>query len=136
MVEIAVDADIRGIDRSHSAFQAAWGELLSDLRTDSGLRTQERDVAAEAAKPGKGWETELIIGLTSTGTVTGLVQALKIWLSRDRRRSVMVTIRSGGQEARYEIAGENISTGTLQAALNVAVQQEHGNEKKARHRKG
>jgi hypothetical protein len=129
MTEITVDADIRGIDRAHTAFQKAWGELLADLRAAPGLRAQERDVAAEAAKQGKGWETELIVGLTGTGTVAGLVQALKIWLGRDRRRSVTVTERSGGQEVSYEVTGENISIGTLQAALDAAVQREHGKKK-------
>jgi hypothetical protein len=124
MAEITVDADIRGIDRAHPAFRGAWGELLADLRVTLGLRAQERDVAAEPATMGKGWETELIVGLTGTGTVTGFVQALKVWLGRDRRRSVTVTVRSGGQEASYEIAGENISTGTLQAALDAAVHRE------------
>lgn len=129
MAEITVDADIRGIDRAHPALRAAWGELLADLRATPGLRAQEHDVADEGAVKGKGWETELIVGLTGTGTVTGLVQALKLWLARDRRRSVTVTVRSDGQEASYEIAGENISTGTLQAALDVAVQRDHGKKK-------
>lgn len=130
MAEITVDADIRGIDRAHPAFQGAWGELLADLRATPGLRAQERDVTTESATQAKkGWETELIVGLTGTGTVTGLVQAFKLWLGRDRRRSVTVTVRSGEQEISYEIAGENISTGTLQAALDVAVQREHGKKK-------
>jgi hypothetical protein len=129
MAEITVDADIRGIDRAHTAFQGAWGELLADLRATPGLRAQERDTAAETAMKAKGWETELIVGLTGTGTVTGLVQALKLWLGRDRRRKVTVTVRSGDQEASYEITGENISTGTLQAALDAAVQREHGKKK-------
>jgi hypothetical protein len=129
MAEITVDADIRGIDRAHPAFQGAWGELLADLRATPGLRAQERDVVPETAKQTKGWETELIVGLTGTGTVTGFVQGLKLWLGRDRRRSVTVTVRSGGQEASYEIAGENISTSTLQAALDAAVQQEHREKK-------
>jgi hypothetical protein len=128
MAEITVDADIQGIDPAHPAFQRAWGELLADLRVTPGLRAQERDVAAETAMKGKGWETELIIGLTGTGTITGLVQALKLWLGRDRRRSVTVTIHSSGQEASYEIAGENISTATLQAALDVAIQRKHEKE--------
>ncbi len=129
MAEVTVDADIRGIDRAHPAFQGSWGELLTDLRATPGLRAQERDVAAEPAMKGKGWETELIVGLTSTGTVTGLVQALKLWLGRDRRRSVTVTVRSGGQEASYEVAGENISTGTLQDALDAAVRREREKKK-------
>lgn len=129
MAEVTVDADVGGIDRAHPAFQGAWSELLADLRATPGLRAQECDVAAETAMKGKGWETELIVGLTSTGTVTGLVQALKIWLGRDRRRSITVTVRSGSQETSYEIAGENISTGTLQAALDVEVQRDHGKKK-------
>lgn len=129
MAEITVDADLRGIDRGHSAFQAAWGELLADLRGTHGLRAEERVVAPAADPKRKGWETELIVGLTGTGTVTGLVQALKLWLGRDRRRSVMVTVRSDGQESSYEIAGEMISTDTLQVALDAAVQRDRGKKK-------
>jgi hypothetical protein len=129
MAEITVDADIRGIDRAHPAFQGSWGELLADLRATPGVHPQERDVAAEPTVKGKGWETELIVGLTGTGTITGIVQAFKLWLGRDRRRSVTVTVHSGGQEARYEISGENISTDTLQTALGAAVEQEHKKRK-------
>jgi hypothetical protein len=129
MAEVTVDIDIRGIDRAHPAFQGAWAELLTDLRVSPGLRAQERDVAAEPTMTGKGWETELIVGLTGTGTVTGLVQALKLWLGRDRRRSVTVTVRSDGQEAHYDIAGENISVGTLESALDAAVHREYEKEK-------
>jgi Effector Associated Constant Component 1 len=129
MAEITVDADIRGTDRAHSAFQGAWGELLADLRVTPGLRAQEHAMAAETVTNGKGWETELIVGLTGTGTVTGLVQALKLWLGRDRRRSVTVTIRSGSQETSYQITGDNISTDTLQAALEAAAQREHEKKK-------
>ena len=53
MAEITVDADIRGIDRAHPAFQGAWGELLADLRVTPELRTQERDVAAKTVIRGK-----------------------------------------------------------------------------------
>jgi hypothetical protein len=45
----------------------------------------------------EGLGTELIAGLTGTGTVTGLVQGLKLWLDRDQRRSVTVTARSGAR---------------------------------------
>lgn len=72
----------------------------------------------------KGWETQLIAALTATGTITGFVNVLKLWLSRDRRRSIKVTVHTAGEETIYDISGENISVDSLRDALKAAVQSE------------
>jgi hypothetical protein len=122
MTEVAIDVGIQGVDPAHSAVQGAWAEIRQDLRKVSGLRVEERDIRGEGSF--KGWEAELIAALTATGTITGFVNVLKIWLGRDRRRSLKVTVRTVGEETVYELSGENISVDALRDALEAAVQSE------------
>jgi hypothetical protein len=122
MTEVTIDASIRGVDPAHTSIQKVWAELRRDLREVPGLRVEERGLRGEG--PSKGWETEIIAALTATGTITGFVNVLKLWLGRDRRRSIKVTMRTGGEETVYDISGENISVDTLRDALQAAVQSE------------
>jgi hypothetical protein len=122
MTEVGINVGIRGVDPAHSAVQGAWAEIRQDLRNVPGLYVEERDLRGEGSF--KGWETELIAGLTTTGTITGLVNVLKLWLGRDQRRSVKVTMRTTGKETVYDISGENISVDALRDALKAAVQSE------------
>lgn len=122
MTEIAIDVGIRGVDPAHPAVQRAQGEIRQDFRRVPGLRVEERDLRGQG--PFKGWETELIAALTATGTITGFVNVLKLWLGRDQRRSLKVTVRAIGEEKVYEISGENISVHALRDAIEAAVQSE------------
>jgi hypothetical protein len=123
MTEVVLDAGIRGVDPAHSAVQGAWAELRQDLREVHGLRVEERAVAGEGTS--KGLESELITlitALTTTATITGFVNVLKLWLGRDRRRTLKVTVRDTGKETVYDISGENISVDALRDAVKAAVQ--------------
>jgi len=122
MAEVAIDVGIRGVDPAHSAVQEAWAEIRHDLRKVPGLHVEERGLRAEGSF--KGWEAELIAGLTATGTITGFVNVLKLWLSRDQRRSIKVTVRTVGEETVYDISGENISVDAVRSALEAAVHSE------------
>lgn len=124
MTEVVIDASIREVDPAHTSVQGAWAELRQDLRQVSGLHVEERGLRREG--PFKGWETEVIAALTATGTITGFVNVLKLWLGRDRRRSIKVTIRTVGKETVYDISGENISVDALRNALQAAVKSEQG----------
>lgn len=122
MTEVAIDVGIQGVDPAHSAVQGAWAEIRQDLRKIPGLNVQERGLRAGGSF--KGWETEVIAALTATGTITGFVNVLKLWLGRDRRRSIKVTVRTDGKETVYDISGESISVGALRDALEAAAQSE------------
>jgi hypothetical protein len=124
MTEIAIDVGIRGVDPAHPAVQWARVEIYQDFRRVPGLRVEERDLRGEGSF--KGWETELIAALTATGTITGFVNVLKLWLGRDQRRSLKVTVRTIDEEKVYEISGENISVDALRDAIEAAVQSEQG----------
>jgi hypothetical protein len=122
MTEVAIDVGIRGVNPAHTAVQGAWAEIREDFRAVPGLKVEERSLPGEDAF--KGWETEVIAALTATGTVTGFVNVLKIWLGRDRRRSITAKVRTDGAETVYEITGEKISVDALRDALKAAVESE------------
>lgn len=129
MTEVAVDIDIAGVDHGHSAVRGAWAELRQDLDgTSPRLRVSERHRSDRSNTKGL-WD-EVIVSLTTTGSLTAFVSALRLWLGRDRRRSVTVTVHDNGRENSYEISGENISTVTLQHALEAAVKAGSANDKK------
>jgi hypothetical protein len=120
MAEVVIAGGIRDVDAGNSAAQRAWAEIRADLRSVPGLRIEERPVKTDG-EPKKGWETDLIVGLTSTGTITGLVQVFKLWLGRDRRRHLKLTVSStpdGGKV--IEVDADNASTDLVRNALEAA----------------
>lgn len=128
MTEVAIDIDIAGVDHGHSAIRGAWAELRQDLAgANPAPRLSERH--RSDGSDTKGLWDEVIVSLTTTGSLTAFVSALRLWLGRDRRRSVTVTVHDDGGETTYKISGENISTGTLQHALEAAVKADSANDK-------
>jgi Effector Associated Constant Component 1 len=120
MAQVVIAGGITNVDAGDPAAQRAWAEMRTDLRSIPGLRVEERAVKTDG-EPKKGWETELIVGLTGTGTITGLVQVFKLWLGRDRRRHLRLTVSPtpGGGKV-VEVDADNASTELVRNALEVA----------------
>lgn len=119
MAEVVVDARIPGVDSGHSAVRAASAELARDLGANPALRAEE--LARPTASGSKGLASELIVSLTTSGSIAGFVSILRLWLHRDRRRAVRVTVRTTPEETTYDVTGDSISIQTLQSALEAAV---------------
>lgn len=119
MPEVVLDARVRGVDSAHSAAQAAYGELLGDLASAPALRAAERPAGDGGGT--KGAVSELVLSLTASGSIAGLVKIVQLWLGRDRRRSLTVTVRTNADEAVYDLTGENVSVTALTRALEAAV---------------
>ncbi len=56
--------------------------------------------------------------LSSAGGVTAFAQIVKVWLQRDRRRSVTVAVSESETGKVVRIEGDAISNDVLMAALN------------------
>jgi hypothetical protein len=125
VAEVVINVHLPGVDPGHPASQAALGELLEDLRTIPSLRARERDLPADSGS--KGPLTELVVSVSASGGVAALVKLARIWLGRDRKRSLRVTVQDAGQETTYEISGDGISVGTLRDALDAAVRAQAAN---------
>lgn len=130
MPDAVISVSLPGVDPGHSAFQAAYAELLEDLGTAPSLRPRERDLPAGAPSCDGGFKgllTELVVSLSAPGSIAALVKIVQIWLARDRRRSLKVTVhttgtRATGTQTTYEISGDGVSVETLRHALEAAAQ--------------
>ncbi|WP_431936092.1 effector-associated constant component EACC1 [Micromonospora sp. RP3T] len=95
--------------------QAATAELVMDLREVDGLRATEESTPVVGHK---GQWTELVIALGGPSVVAGAVTAMRLWLSRDRRRSLTLTAwRADEHPLRIEISGDNIAESTVREAV-------------------
>jgi hypothetical protein len=116
--EAALDVLLAGIAPDHPAARAATAELISDLTAVPALKAGERRTAEAETK---GFSVDLVVSLGAPGAIVGLAQIIKAWLSRDRRRSLTVSIRGDGGEKIITIGGEQVSTAALSDALRAAV---------------
>ena len=114
---------LAGLTLDHPAAQAAVGELLTDLQGEPELRARQQDGAAEQGA--KGAATEVIVSLATSGSLASLARILRIWLSRDQRRSLTVAIRGIPDGKVISIAGEKISADVLAAAVKSVAPAEH-----------
>ena len=112
--EAKLDVHLKGLEPDHPASLAALEELLSDLRSESELRAEQRGLPDKGSK---GAVVELIVSLGASGSIPGLVRIVQLWLGRDRRRSLTVFVRDEPGETVVNIEGDQISTETLSEAL-------------------
>lgn len=84
------------------------------------------DLPADDAS--KGPLTELVVSVSTSGGVAALVKIVRIWLGRDRKRSLQVTVRTAENATTYKISGEGVSVETLQDALEAAVRTRRAND--------
>ena len=95
--------------------QRATGELIADLRGVDGLRVTEEDAPSTGHKGGL---TDLVIALGGPSLVAGVVTTLRLWLSRDRRRTLTIRAARPGEEPVWiEIAGDNLAERTVHEAV-------------------
>lgn len=95
--------------------QRATGELIADLRDVIGLRVTEEDAPGTGHKGGL---TDLVIALGGPSVVAGVVTVVRLWLSRDRRRSLTLRAARPGEEPLWiEITGDNIAERTVHEAF-------------------
>ena len=112
--EAKIDIKLEGLEPAHPATQAALEELLTDLRSASELRPEQRGLSEKGSK---GAVVELIVSLGTSGSIAGLVRIVQLWLNRDRRRSLTVSVRDEPGETVISIEGDAISTETLSDAM-------------------
>jgi hypothetical protein len=92
-------------------------ELTTEITNASGLVLRD-PTPREGAPPAKGVATEIVVSLTSAGTITALVNAFKAWLARDSQHRT-IDGEVGGK--RFHIDAKGVSDGTIQTALEHAL---------------
>lgn len=118
--ELTVRLEVAGIDPDHPLAEQAYEEFTEDAYSVAGLRVEERGTPVVGQK---GVLTELALILAAPRSGSAVVNLLKLWLERDQRRSVEVTVTQPGQEPfTVRASGEKISLGVLEGSLKTAVQ--------------
>jgi hypothetical protein len=119
-VDVTVQLKIAGLSDDHSAFQAATREFASDARQMRDVTLKERDVGSPG---GKGFLQEFALIPSGPSAAWAVVQLVKLWIGRDRRRSIQVTIKRPGKEPIVvEASGDSLSQQTLDKAIHDALQ--------------
>jgi hypothetical protein len=65
----------------------------------------------------------LILALGSAGAITAAVEALRLWLARDRGRRVQLSWTVGGERHEVELAADRMSEAGARELLLAAIQQ-------------
>jgi hypothetical protein len=113
---------LEGLQPSHPAHRAAMMELLQS-------EPKPATETSDGAPGSKGVSHDLVWQLAPTVPVTvgALVRAWRLWLQRDRRRSLHITVKeSGATKTEFEVSGENISLESVEKAIEAALDREAG----------
>ena len=113
-----IDPPSRAAAWALEAVEAASGELLADLRSSPDLRAREVDAPSDGSK---GAATEILVSLGASGSIAGFVRIIQLWLGRDRRRSLTVSVGRNTGEETISIEGDNLSVDALTKALDAVV---------------
>ncbi|MFF3642177.1 hypothetical protein [Streptomyces sp. NPDC002564] len=112
--------DVAGVDADHPLAQHAYEEFREEADAVAGLITEER---ATPVAGQKGAWTELVLAFGSLGAGHGVVNLIRLWLERDQKRSVEVTVTKPGEEPfTVRGSGEKVSLGLLEQAVKAAVE--------------
>jgi hypothetical protein len=101
----------------HSAALAATSDLLADLQREPQLRARERNTDKHGTK---GAIVDLVVSLSGPSSLAALTRIIRLWLDRDRQRSMTISVRKDGKETTIKVDGSPISTENLAEALSAA----------------
>jgi hypothetical protein len=119
-VEFIVDLSIAGLANDHPALEKAREDFAEDASdaTDVDLVAREDG----GARGGKGFLQEYALIPTGPSAAWAIVQLVKLWLNRDRSRTVRITIKRPGQEPMtIEATGDGLADTSLEQVVHSAL---------------
>ena len=121
-MKVAMRPMIGAVEPAHPSAVAAVDELELLTRQVPSVSVVRDRHAPPAGQKG-GW-VDLILLLGSPSAAAGLLAAWRLWLRRDRARSLTVTVShdDGRADTVIHIEGEAVSTANIEAALESAFQ--------------
>lgn len=122
--ELRVQLEVAGVDRNHPLTEQAYEEFTEDVDSLVGVTVEERAVPAVGQK---GWLTDLALVPGTPSAAWAVFRLIKLWLERDQKRSVEVTVvRPGVDPYIVRASGEKVSLDLLEQSVKAAVQGEAG----------
>lgn len=119
MYEAEIAIGVAGLPADHSAVQAAIKDFKEELRESTEVWVEERSGAGAGQKGGI-WSL-VALWATPAGLLT-LTTAVKVWQSRERHRTLTLTITdSTGAPRTYTVSGDAASDATLSETMVAAL---------------
>jgi hypothetical protein len=132
--ELRVQLEVTGIDPNHPLAEQAYEEFVGDADSLAGVTIDER--TSPTARQ-KGALSELVLIPGAPSVAWSVVTLVKLWLQRDQKRSVEVTVVRPGQDLlTVRASGEKISVDLLEQSLKAALQGEGSDEPEAEENSG
>jgi hypothetical protein len=125
-LQIGIEPRMNGIKADHPAHEQSIEELLSELHGLPGVAITKRD-RTHHGSAGKGVLQEIFLIPGGTTAALGAVKIIKVkiiklWLSRDRRRSIDITIsRADSEPLTIHASGDNLSLEALEGTFRQAL---------------
>jgi len=120
-VQVEIWPDVKGLAKGHPARSDATDELVRDLQEIPGIGLQESSAITEPGS-GKGGLQDLVLAPGTASAAWAVVKIIKLWLARDRRRTINISITRPGEQAMVvEASGENLSHQTLESVMREAL---------------
>jgi hypothetical protein len=120
-VDFSVQLEVAGLDPDHPAFEAAMNEFMADARDATEFEVSEHNAVSHENKGGVLQELVLTASAGPSSAVA-VVQLVKLWLRRDRHRSIEVTIQQEGKEpVTVEANGDNLSLDAFEKVVNKSL---------------
>lgn len=112
-----------------SEFDDQVDRARQDLRNDlSDHQELPSSTRYNSDASSKGALQDILVTVDGPATIVALSQLLKLWLGRDRKRSVTITLEDGAARAKVltidaTSASDQAMAGAIEAAINVALDQ-------------
>jgi hypothetical protein len=118
-IELVVELTPGDLEPSHRAHGTAVQEFMDYAHETPGVVVVDTPATTGEASKGS-WEP-IVLAIASPTSVA-IVRMFRLWLQRDRARSVKVKICSGEQPSvEVEAKGENVSLRALQDTVEAAL---------------
>lgn len=118
-VGVSFQISVDDLPSLHSAVELAMADLLGMVGEVPGVAVEEESAAITGQK---GVVAKWAAKALTPGGENAIVQLFRLWLQRDRRRSVEITIETPGaaEPTVLRVTGEQVSLDVLSEALQAA----------------
>jgi membrane-associated two-gene conflict system component 1 (EACC1) len=101
-----------------------WRDQVADLAYQLRVETDALRVQHTSVSGTKGWTDQLILALGEAGVFTTALEVLKVWLARDKTRSIDLTYRDrDGRRQSLNVTATNANEDTLAPVIAAVAAQ-------------
>lgn len=119
-LEIKIAPLSEKFDENDPRWMVQKDELTKNLKSEIG-DVRKEVIPVEGMKGGM---EAIILAIGGSGLIPGLVEIVKTWITRDRTRSVEVTIDSKNGPVTIKIDATGLSKNSMQEFLQSAIDQQ------------